>query len=188
MPPTSSPPMHPSPPGVCAMNDTGAEIRRWAAPEQPEPKPLGKRWYIQARVARLGTAKGSNSKIEEISPRMYAASREEALAKQQAFIAEYLNPRKRKAPAASSSSSSSGSGSGSGGGGDGSSSSSTAEPRPTPIPRTTHPYHARPTNETVPNGKLPYEQENVRTSSACACVVPAQHLCRHGETLHTRNS
>ena len=127
MPPTSAPPTRTELPDAAANDHRPA---RWAALEQPAPKQSGARWHVQALVVRMGTGKNANNEVREVSPKLWAATKEAALEKQQQFIADYLNPKayKRKAPAAGSSSSSSSSG-----GGDDSigSSSSAPEPRPT---------------------------------------------------------
>ena len=90
-----------NPPPAPSASAPSAFPGRSAAAEQPAPvsNPKGKasqRWYVQALVSRMGTGKAAGSIITEKSPKMFAATHEDALLKQQNFINNYLHPQARR--------------------------------------------------------------------------------------------
>ena len=69
---------------------------RQAPEEQPDPveRPTAvptQRWFVQALVQRMGTGKAAGRLIVERSSKMYVATKDDALLKQQDFINRYLH-------------------------------------------------------------------------------------------------
>ena len=89
------------------MPAPSAHPGRSAPSQQPAPVYVAKgtantKWYVQALVSRMGTGKAAGTQIDEKSPKMFAATEEEALLKQQRFINDYIHPQKRQKKAAGS--------------------------------------------------------------------------------------
>ena len=86
------------PPALPPDPAPSAHPGRQAPAEQPDPieRPTAKpsqRWSVQALVQRMGTGKAAGTLIVEKSPKMYAATKDDALLKQQDFINSYLHPQ-----------------------------------------------------------------------------------------------
>ena len=89
----SAPPATPAP-----SPPPSAHPDRRAPAEQPTPvlRPTasaGSRWAVQADVERRGTGKAKGTWIKERIPKIYAATEEEAVLKQQEWINDYLHPK-----------------------------------------------------------------------------------------------
>ena len=88
------------PPTPASSASPSAHPDRRAFPEQPAPveRPSAKpsqRWAVQADVQRRGTGKAVGTWIIERSPKMYAATEDAAVLKQQEYINDYLHPKVR---------------------------------------------------------------------------------------------
>ena len=93
----SAPPPTPAPsPSPSAHPDRRAPPEQPAPVERPSAKP-SQRWAVQADVQRRGTGKAVGTWIIERSQKMYAATEDAAVMKQQQFINEYLHPKVRAA-------------------------------------------------------------------------------------------